>query len=338
MKLVICLDTKIVFYNRNKPQSADIIEMVLEYNRVFIGYPPFKKDIKYDENNLQSCMWNISKDQFEKKDVLDEKFYRSIKINQNIVKEVNPGSFVIIPRPEMGKYFVGEIKKFELVNNPEWKEYYKNLRLSQKKKWHEDKYGSKYHIGDIAQSWEVEEFKKFSPYLFPNWIRHSLFGRSTLGRVKDLQNNSAYDIVKTIYDGGKIDLSTKTVKEKLLYYLTPDSFEHFMCNLLLLEYIPLNQKWIHVGGTGDGGVDCIGVDANSFDVIGIAQCKLKKQSLNQMIKIHQEMKHKFGGVNFVCNFYCTDSIPEGELRYIFNQERILNLFKRHKGSDYWKII
>lgn len=330
----------IVFFIRNKPQDADIIELNLKLKRVFVGYPPFKKGKKFDENNIKSCTYDISNDSFTKDDIEDPTFYRSgIAQNIGLVAEAIPDSFVIIPRPERGYYYIGKIKKFELVNSPTWTDDYKKIRIEQKLNWEEKDVGHQYHVGDIIQSWIVEEFKPVSPFKFPAWIRHSLFGRSTIGRIKDLDNNNqVYDIISKLYLGKSINVADKSTKDKLLYFLSPETFEHFMCNLLLLEHTKNNQIWVHIGGSGDGGIDCIGFDKKSREVIGIAQCKLKKQSVKEMKELLSELNQKFKGNKFICNYYCTEHIEEGKDLEILNQERILKLFEKHKDSNYWEII
>lgn len=329
----------IVFFVRNKPQNADIIELVLKQKRVFLGYPPFKKGIAFNANNIKSCIYDISKDNFDKKDVEDSDFEREISKNINLVKDAIPNSFVIIPRPERGFYYIGKIKKFELINNPYWIDDYKKIRLEQNLTWDKEATESQYHIGDIVQSLVVEDFRPVSPFKFPAWVRHSLFGRSTMGRINDLdKNNQVYDIISKLYDKKEINLINKSVKDKLLYLLSPDTFEHFMCNLLLLEYKKNNQVWIHIGGSGDGGIDCIGFDKKSGEVIGIAQCKLKKQSIKELKELLTDLNSKFKGKKFICNYYCTERIEEGKDLEILNQERILRLFEKHKESNYWEII
>jgi len=329
----------IVFFVRNKPQDADIIDLVLKVKRVFIGYPPFKKGVSFNETNLKSCTYDISKDSFDKDDIKNPEFWRGININKNLVNEVIPGSFVIVPRPERGYYYIGKIKKFELVNNPGWKADYKKIRLKQNLLWNEKDVGYKYHVGDIIQCWIVEDFKPVSPFNFPAWTRHSLFGRSTIGRIKDLDdNNQVHKIISNLYDGKRINLTDKSVKDKLLYLLSPETFEHFMCNLLLLEYRKSNQIWIHIGGSGDGGIDCVGFDKNSKQVVGIAQCKLKRQSVKEMKDILNDLNAKFKGPKFICNYYCTEHITKGKDLEILNQERILKLFEKHKDSNYWNIL
>lgn len=328
-----------VFFVRNKPQDADIIELNLKIKRVFVGYPPFKKGRKFNENNIKSCTYDLSNDSFTKDDIVDSRFYRHISNYTRLVKETVKDSFVIIPRPERGCYYIGKIKKFELVDNPDWIDDYKKIRIEQKLNWEEKEVGHQYHVGDIIQSWIVEEFKPVSPFKFPAWIRHSLFGRSTIGRIKDLDNNNqVYDIISRLYSGKDINVVDKSTKDKLLYFLSPETFEHFICNLLLLEYKTDNQIWVHIGGSGDGGIDCIGFDKKSREVVGIAQCKLKKQSVKEMKELLSDLNQKFKGNKFICNYYCTENIEEGKDLEILNQERILKLFEKHKNSNYWEII
>ena len=333
------MEDPIVFFIRNKPQDADIIDLVLEEKRVFIGYPPYKKDSKYDETSIKSCMYDISKLQFIDSTKIEKpEFSRNITKNINLVKDAVRDSYVIIPRPERGIYYVGKIIEFELVDNPSWKNKYKKLRECQKLKWKQDNAGSKYHVGDIVQSWKVEKFKKISPYEFPAWVRYSLFGRSTIGRVKDLDaKNKVYPIIEELYEKGKIS-SPDDLKSKLLYFLSPETFEHFMSNLLTLEHKSKNQVWIHIGGSGDGGVDCICFDKSSKEVKGIAQCKLKKQSIKEAKEILSNLNKKMEGENYVCNFYLAEDIPECEDKRILNQKRILDLFEKHEESNYWEII
>ena len=66
--------------------------------------------------------------------------------------------------------------------------------------------------------------------------------------------------------------------------------------------------------------------------------KLKNQSVNEMKDILIDLNNKFEGTKFICNYYCTEHINEGEDLEILNQERILQLFEKHQDSNYWDII
>jgi hypothetical protein len=65
-------------------------------------------------------------------------------------------------------------------------------------------------------------------------------------------------------------LDLEEIEKRLLDDLTPAPFEHLVVSLLQSEYP--NEVWIHVGGSGDGGVDGIGVSPNGCD-ISLLQCK-----------------------------------------------------------------
>ncbi len=156
-----------------------------------------------------------------------------------------------------------------------------------------------------------------------NYIKQNL-------EIKDFR----YDFIESYY----LSKKEKSIKDRLLYILSPEMFEHLICNLLLLDNIDKNQIWMHIGGSGDGGIDCIGFNKDSKKVVGIAQCKLKKQSIKEMKDILFELNKKFEGKKFVCNYYCTAKLNESEYPEILNQERILQLLNKHKESNYWKLI
>lgn len=367
-------EEKIVFYNRNKPSGeagtkngkADIIGLCLDEKRVFIGYPPFKDGEDFDENNIKSCTFDISNvetfdsirdDVFIPKFCEEKSYLKQIKTNFNLVKEARPGSFVIIPRPKEGSYYIGKIKKFELTDNPTWIDKYKESRLKQGLKWNEDEYNHQYHVGDIIQSWVMEDegFKEVSASKFPAWIRYSLFGRRTVGRVKDFDKKhknrkknyvyeKVYEVVSKLYSGEKIISNTTEIEESLLHFLSPSVFEHFMANLFGLKYKKDNQIWIHVGGSGDGGVDCLGYDKKTGKTVGIAQCKLKYLTSDNMEKLLKNLKEDKKNNNlqyiYVCNFYFDDSelIKEKKHHEIMGKGRITELFEKNKESNYWNLI
>ena len=335
------MNQTIVFFVRSKPQGADIIDLVREEKRVFIGYPLYKRDSRYDETSIKSCMYDISQPESIDMKNIPSKFSRQIRKNINLVRAAIRNSYVIIPRPKQGKYYVGKITEFELVNNPAWKNRYKQLREKQGLKWEKKEGGSQYHVGDIVQSWKVEkEFEPILLYKFPAWVRYSLFGRSTTGRIGDFDDeNKIYPLIEQLYEKRKVPLKELSVEQKLLRFLSPGNFEHFMSNLLSLEYKSRNQVWLPIGGSGDGGVDCICFDKSSEEFKGIAQCKLKKnQSINQAKEMLSKLNEDNNGENYVCNFYMTEDIPEGEYKGILNQKRILGLFEKHKESNYWEWI
>jgi hypothetical protein len=316
----------IVYFSRLKPQKADIIDLSIKYNKVFIGYPPFIQGKVFDPSNIRSSTFDISKGIDKMRLNKRGSNIARFTTNVNLVNDVKPGSYVIIPRPERGVYYAAKVKNFELVDKPTWIDEYREIRLAQGLDWDDPQN----HIGDVIQAWNVEEFREITPYKVPGWIRHSLFGRATSGRIYDYDdNNVAHQKIDRLYHNQPIRLVT--TRDKLLHFLTPEVFEHFIANLFLLEF---DETWVQMGGSGDGGIDCTGFKEG--ETIGVAQCKLKKQSLEDLEDILDSMP--FPGRKYVANFYCEDHLAAGEKLGIFNQDRILELFERHPESNYWKII
>jgi hypothetical protein len=62
------------------------------------------------------------------------------------------------------------------------------------------------------------------------------------------------------------------VAQRLLDWISPNAFEHLVCQLLQLEHP--TERWWHVGGHGDGGTDGLAVGA-SGDITAALQCKWK---------------------------------------------------------------
>lgn len=54
-------------------------------------------------------------------------------------------------------------------------------------------------------------------------------------------------------------------------WISPNTFEHLTCDLLQCEYP--NLRWWNIGGSGDGGVDIIGMNSETGDVSAVVQCK-----------------------------------------------------------------
>ena len=194
----------IVFFVRNLPQGADIIEFVLKEKKVFVGYPPFKKckeceKVEWDQGpgdgEIKKCMFDISEfisrpDEIKEMGYVHQNspkadFRRQVIANINLCRDAVKGSFVIVPRLKKGKCYVGKIKGFKLVEKPKWREYKKIREEQGLPPWNEKKHSPQYHIGDIVQSWEVEGFKEISADKLPEEMKKSLSAPRSAGRVKD---------------------------------------------------------------------------------------------------------------------------------------------------------
>ena len=274
----------IAFFVRCKPQGQDIIDLVLHYKMAPIGYPPLKNvDLKNIEiSNLNTWIFNVKKfnEEFTPKDCLKD-WQRNFSLNKNIINDVVPGSLILIPRPERGVCYMAEVEKYILEYNREFHMDYRSLRERNIKTHGDNCWGNddRNHVGDIVQGWKFKTEPEEVPFFeIPGWIRKSLFGRGTMGRIKNdaigKDSKGAYDKLMQIYKSernSKMPLFEKEDDtERLCDFLTPESFEHFICNILHLKNRKNGEFWWHVGGSGDGGVDCMGFDENGR-VMGIAQ-------------------------------------------------------------------
>jgi hypothetical protein len=58
----------------------------------------------------------------------------------------------------------------------------------------------------------------------------------------------------------------------MLDWLSPDAFEHLVCELLQLEQPEV--RWWHIGGSGDGGADALAID-DQGRIVAALQCEWK---------------------------------------------------------------
>ena len=154
------------------------------------------------------------------------------------------------------------------------------------------------HAADVAQCWEVDEFREIPFTKFPRWLLGSLNGRSTYGVIPERVENS-YDKISLIlstdgYRPRDWTLDKNEIENRLKDDMSPSSFEHLMVSLLQLEN--KDDIWWHTGGSGDGGLDGIGANARG-EVTGILQCKLhlnsKTSSLDDEILDQYRNKKRF---------------------------------------------
>lgn len=271
------MTSPIVFYSRCKPQKADIIDIVLNTKRVFIGYPMQRAGTRYDPRNLKTCVVDLS--------CSDDKWWtehprsdraRQYNQNRNLVQAVKRGAIALVPRQDRGVLFCGRVtSRFRLENAPRWYGSYMELRASQG--LGDDDGDDSWHAADVAQCWRVDEFREIPVSRIPAWIRRSLFGRSTYGVIRRIPEigDDPHEVLSGIMDSQgfkrrRWTLKLAEVERRLVEDLTPSNFEHLVVSLLQLEHP--DECWMQVGGPGDGGVDGIGVNMGG-NVAGVLQCK-----------------------------------------------------------------
>jgi hypothetical protein len=262
-----------VFFVKCRPQSADILKLVLSEGRVFIGYPPWRIGTDYEPRDIASCVVDLSSAGDDWKASV-RSYHPSMKTNWGFAKSVKPGWIVVIPRPGEGVCWVAEISsKFELVNDPPWRSDY--LRLRQELGLEAENEAS--HVGDVIQSWRFSRAVAVPFGLIPRWISYRLLGRSTLGEIYGVPalGLRAHAVLKRFLDGSAEPPLTPTndlqeIGRRLVTFVSPSALEHLA--VAILQCDRPHETWWHVGGSGDGGSDGLGY-SNDWTSIGMLQCK-----------------------------------------------------------------
>ncbi len=268
-----------VFFSRCRPQNADPIDLVLQEKRVFIGWPAWRPGRQPRRGHLRDSLVDLLCSEEEWLRLCSNpKFGRDCRKqytqNRNFVRSIEVGSITLVPRPGRGYVYAGRvIEPFRLFDDPPWGESYLRFRRE-----HELVSEPEInHLADVAQCWKVDRFREIHFSAIPAWIRRSFFGRSTYGRIPNLEmlNLSPYEWMDRLLNS-KIRVRggwTQEIREtetRLITQISPNAFEHLCVALLQLENP--TETWIHVGGSGDGGVDGIGLGKDG-KLSGRLQCK-----------------------------------------------------------------
>ena len=120
------------------------------------------------------------------------------------------------------------------------------------------------HIADVVQCWHVERWVRIAFPLLPRWISYSLLSRGTKGWLRDRPDGqrTAFMVLDDIHSGTyspdfEPTCDPAVIAGRILDWLSPDAFEHLVCELLQFEQLQL--RWWHIGGSGDGGADALAV-------------------------------------------------------------------------------
>ena len=274
----------VVFFSRCKPQGVDAIELVRKVNRVFIGYPMHRPRTTYDPKNLKACVVDptCSDEEWDSAKAALPKAERSLQYqkNRNFVRNIGVGSIAMVPRPEKGIVYCGRvISDFELVDAPPWFDQYMTIRRKYNPDDNDFPEDGTWHAADVAQGWKVDKFRPISLPIIPAWIRHSLYGRSTYGVLWPWEpaGDPYADVMNPLLDNPdqwcqprQWTSDVEVIKKRLLWDISPSALEHLAVSILQLENH--DEKWLFVGGPGDGGVDGIGLK-NDGQLVGALQCK-----------------------------------------------------------------
>lgn len=270
--------SRVVFYLKCRPQGADVLDLAKRYRRVFVGYPAWKARGQWNRHRVSDAIFDLRSDDWTPTDMAEycqERGYRpQVSRNRRLAKQVEPGSYVLVPRPGAGVCYIGKISgDFELVDDPKWADEY----LQERKKQGLPYEPEEQFLGDVVQTWPVEELRRVPFPIIPRWIIYRLLSRDSIGIIEDFDQQSVLQVIEFLYNGVyKDDLSPtreiREIKRRLVNWINPSSFEHLICDLLQLEHP--DWHWFHIGGSGDGDADGLAIDRN-WKVVAACQCKLR---------------------------------------------------------------
>ena len=266
----------VVFFSRCRPTYSDPIDLAVREKRIFIGWPAWRQGIERRRGHLRDTIidlwcpdneWEALRPEFGP----NGRYYQQ---NRNFVRSIKPGAIALIPRTSRGVVYTGRVtEQFKLLDDPPWGDEYLNLRREQGLEADPEPD----YLADVAQCCKVDRFRAIPFSAFPAWIRRSLLGRSTYGQVKPILEHGLdpYSVLDRLLDkpeqaerGWTQDIIE--AGRRIIDAVGPNTLEHLCVALLQLEHP--EQVWMHVGGSGDGGVDGVGADANG-STVGILQCK-----------------------------------------------------------------
>jgi len=338
---------------RNKPQGADIIDVVEKSRRAFLGYPAQYSGKELATSNLFGALYNLNnsvdwpefKENFKerykqrRKEHPDKKLGRGyptqVTKNFNLVQDAVENSIILVPRPEKAVVYCGTLDKFELIDNPQEEVWWNDYRKKYDDMDELESFSS--HLQDVSQSWKIKEteWARVPFTSFPAWMRRTFFGRSTTARIHQINDNNPIDVVQGLMKSTEVKRLQPTseiskIEERLLHFLTPGIFEHFMVALLQLEN--KSTVWVQTGGSGDGGIDGMGHHADG--TTDILQCKWQSSNVEEEARSFRQKQdgNKIGNAIFAA-LYVTDKKFEHDQVYTLG--RIAELTLKHAEQLPW---
>jgi hypothetical protein len=265
-----------VFFSRCRPQDSDPIDIVIRERRIFIGWPAWRDGVEPCRGRLRDAIVDLwcSDAEWAKLYAGFGRERRLYQQNRNFIRTIKPGAIALMPRPSLGVVYAGRVVTgFEVLDDPPWGDDYLEIRRAQGLDV-EDEFS---HLADVAHCCTVDRFRSLPFPLIPAWIRRSLLGRSTCGRISPLPESGLdpYRTLDSLLDHPERAERPWTreipeVERRLIDAVGPNTLEHLCVALLQLENP--EHVWMHVGGSGDGGIDGIGAD-KSGTVVGLLQSK-----------------------------------------------------------------
>ena len=76
--------------------------------------------------DLSSLAWDEIEEELDEEGK-EKNYKRQIKVNWNLVREIDCGCITLIPRPDRGLVYTGVVENFFFEGKPEWADEYRNL-------------------------------------------------------------------------------------------------------------------------------------------------------------------------------------------------------------------
>jgi restriction endonuclease len=347
------------FYVKCRPQGADAQQIALRHKCAFIGYPAWKNGAGYDRHAMRNCLVDISVPDSEWKlrelrSDLGRSYQREIVANRNFVRETSVGDYLVLPRPGEGVCYIGRVDSpFEIVNDPLWADEYLDLRVQQnlgervrvrglnEYRGVVEQEDESSHIADVVQCWHVERWVRIAFPLLPRWISFSVLSRSTKGWLCDRPDGQriAFKVLDDIYNGSYSPDFEPTsdpaiVAGRMLDWLSPDAFEHLVCEMLQFEQLTL--RWWHIGGSGDGGADALAVNDRG-QVVAALQCKWKYSGdVNDLAtELRERLSSQWGDMALAYVAVLYDTLPASSPAGVTYLDRraLANLVLKHASRS-----
>ena len=290
-------------------------------------------------DNIKEVIDNIGKENIDdyqlknrllKPSKLEGQYTHIFKILKDIDKTITENGQVYVVVPHIPFIYIGKVKSLSYYKykNKELAEllmhYYKEAdpkhikkfqeKYEEKEKWFEQRN----FFGQLIQSFEVKEFKKFNYVDLP--LSFLMIRNQAMPYLKEQKENEEFiNTVKELYEKNDSSVKKKITEDLILKWFTPTSIE--MLSTILLKYKNKGYEVYHTGGTGDNGMDIIGTKEG--EVKFVAQCKTSfnlKEGNKYYEKIDNE--DKINNKNKIKFYYIiTSAVPEDESKEFKNENK-----------------
>jgi len=271
-----------VFFAKLKPQGFDAFSICRDLQRVVCGYPLWKSgsDLGSDHQSVNQIA-NLRN--MEGKKRMEGYDYppstKMLSVCRNIAQQARSGDFFLIPRLREGNIYVARVTSpYDVFDPSNIVDRVKSERKRAMPAKPEGAHGWGSVIGDFMQGWKTEPWVAVRFVSFPRELAQFTFRRDSIGMLKRRDGVETWDTVSDLISGGGRRKfhpvsSVEQVEQGLRDLCSADMFEHLCVALLQLEHP--DEVWLHVGGSGDGGMDGIGFSRSDGEAVAGLQCKLR---------------------------------------------------------------